>query len=228
MQGISIHSIGRDGSHLKLKNLNEKRKLFNKFPDIKKTLIDIRDGCNLNEEGIVFIIGDYVGIEMNLKKIHKSVPTIIRTPFIKPTFRSITQLRKWFKYYLEIYSAAFQTIETHQEYQVAVRYPTNKQVQTVNQVAIPGYECSRCEDDIYSGIFGCSCPCHRIGMYSICHISFVKDEDCKGGFTFVAKKDTKDIEDIEEDIEEDIIYEKIFKMCRMEKNGSYNCYCDDN
>ena len=233
MQTISIHSIGKDGSHLKLKNLNEKRKLFDNFSEIKKTLIDIRNGCNIDEEGIVFIISDYVGIEMNLKKIHKSIPTIVRTPFIKPRFGSITQLKKWFKYYLEKYSDAYQTIENHQEYQVAVRYPANRPVQTVNQVAIQEKQyCSTCE---FRDRYGPKCSeriYDRCNCY--CHISLMKDEDCKGGFTNVTKKEM-DFFSSEvfifgqsKDDDSESVYEKVFKMCRMEKNGSYNCYCDDN
>jgi len=231
MQTISIHSIGKYGNHLKLKNLNEKRKLFDNFSKIKKTLIDIRDGCNIDEEGIVFIIGDYIAMEMNLKKIHKSIPTIIRTPFIKPSFGTISQLKKWFKYYLEKYSDAYQTIENHQEYQFAVRYPANKPVQSVNQVAIQEKQyCSTCDSE---GVTGrrCSdlyiyhkCNCH-------CHISLMRDEDCKGGFT-VAKKEmeffSSDVFIFGQSDDSESVYEKVFKMCRMEKNGSYNCYCDDN
>jgi len=252
MQSISIHSIGRDGSNLKLKDLNEKRKLFDNFSKIKKTLIDIRDGCNIDEEGVVFIISNYVGMEMNLKKIHKSIPTIIRTQFIKPSFVSIAQFKKWFKYYFGKYSDAYQIIENHQEYQVAVRYPANRPVQTVNQVAIQEKQyCSNCDSE---GVTGSRCSdrynYHKCNCH--CHISLMRDEDCKGGFT-VAKKEMEffssdvfifgqsddsesaiidtintELGMVDINIQQTAVHDKVFKMCRMEKNGTYNCYCDDN
>ena len=135
-QSISIHSIGKNKEHLKLIQLNEKRNLFKNFKKIKKTLNDILDSLKTGEdieEGIVFIITDYADINMYLKQIHKSVPSIVRTQFVKPKFVRISQLKKYYEHYLQLYSDAYQTIENHQEYQVAVRYPVKSEIQTVNQ-----------------------------------------------------------------------------------------------
>jgi len=225
-QSISIHSIGKNKEHLKLIQLNEKRNLFKNFKKIKKALNDILDSLKTGEdieEGIVFIITDYADINMYLKQIHKSVPSIVRTQFVKPKFVRISQLKKYYEHYLQLYSDAYQTIENHQEYQVAVRYPVKSEIQTVNQKKIifikEQYDdcknCTRiyaeCGRDYYGN---CNCNCH--GKYMM-------DEDCKGSIVTVIK--TKSYFNIRYFIEEPV---STHMVCRMERNGLYTCYCNDN
>lgn len=218
-QSISIHSIGINGKHLKLTQLNEKRNLFKNFKKIKQALNDILDSLKTGEnieEGIVFIIADYADINMYLKQIHKSVPTIIRTRFVKPKFVRISQLKKWYEHYLQLYSDAYQIIENHYEYQVAVRYPVKSEIQYVNQRYIINIneqynDCGRCAKTYMSRgceYYGdCNCNCH--GKYMI-------DEDCKGGIITV----------FDEKITEKSVTTHM--MCRTERNGLYTCYCNDN
>ena len=226
-QSISIHSIGENKEHLKLIQLNEKRNLFKNFKKIKQALNDILDSLKTGEdieEGIVFIIADYADINMYLKQIHKSVPSIVRTRFVKPKFVRISQLKKYYEHYLRLYSDAYQTIENHQEYQVAVRYPVKSEIQTVNQKKIiilkeQYNDCGRCAKTYMSR--GCeyygNCDCN-------CHGKYMMDEDCKGGIVTVIETKLKSVFD-KKIIEKSVT---THMMCRTEKNGLYTCYCNDN
>ena len=103
-----------------LLELNKKKNIFNRIEDINKAIIDIQDSCNIGEHGVAFIIAEY-GINMYIKQIHKSIPTTIRTKFIRPPhIYGISHLKKIYKHYNDKLNDAYEAIKQKNTYNCIV------------------------------------------------------------------------------------------------------------
>lgn len=150
-----------------LLELNKKKDIFNRIEDINKAVIDIQDSCNIGEHGVAFIIAEY-GINMYIKQIHKSIPTTIRTKFIRPPhIYGLSHLKKIYKHYNDKFNNAYETIKQKNIYNCIVDLSEEELDIPYSKVKLYfSYDNTPRPIDI-----------HIIGTKIVS-----RDQDCRGGF----------------------------------------------
>jgi len=148
-----------------LVELNNLKIIFYNFENIEKAIVDIQDSCDIGEHCIAFIIAEY-GINMYLKQIHKTIPTSLRTKFVRPKIHCINHLKKVYTHYMEKFCESFNIIKNFGCYCEDVNYPNEQNI------------CSK-----VSSVFAYDNTTKSIEIHISGSKIVKKDSDCRGGLT---------------------------------------------
>ena len=131
--------------------------------DIIEAINDIQNCCNITEHCIAFLIAEY-GVNMHLKRIHKMIPTSLRTKFIRPNMTCVKHLINIYNHYIKKFCESFEIVKCYGNYSEDVNYP-----HTQNQI-------------IETTDFGYSNTPESIKIHKDGFEIVKKDTGCIGGF----------------------------------------------